>query len=99
MSENTKKLYEKFKQEYVKSGYLYSGCLPYDVKNKESFTELKNKGLIQVRNCENFCYELTKAERIKLIKEHNLKEVWETEHACFMVEGSFEELRSLELTI
>ena len=63
MSEKARKLYEEFLKEYVESGYLYSGCLHFDVDKKEEFDELRQMGLIQLRNCDAFSYDLTEAER------------------------------------
>lgn len=97
MSENAKDLYEDFKREYVSSGYMYSGHLEYTTEKKNAFKELLENGIIQRRNCEAYCFELSQSERISLVKEFNLETVWEKEHSCFLANGKFEEIEMLSL--
>jgi glutamyl/glutaminyl-tRNA synthetase len=84
MRNETIKLYEVFKAEYLRNGYMYSGCMEYSYIrslgfSKESITELVESELIEKRNCEAYSYELTNEERKKLIQENNLSAVWEND--------------------
>ena len=96
MSEKARKLYEEFLKEYVEKGYLYSGCLHFDINRREEFKELEQMGLIQLRDCDAFAYELSEKERRVLIKNHNLEARWTKDASCFMVGGKFEELEALK---
>lgn len=96
MSEKARKLYEEFLKEYIEKGYLYSGCLYFDMDKKEEFKELEQMGLIQLRDCDAFAYELTETERKILVKNHSLGTRWTKDASCFMVNGKFEELESLK---
>ena len=96
MSEKSRELYETFLKEYIENGYLHSGCLDFDVNKKEEFEELKQLGLIQLRKCEAFAYELTKTERKILVKNYNLEVRWIKKASHFMVNGKFEELETLK---
>lgn len=96
MSEKARKLYEEFLKEYIEKGYLYSGCLHFDMNKKEEFKELEQIGLIQLRDCDSFAYELTETERKILVKNHSLETRWGKDASCFMVNGKFEELESLK---
>lgn len=96
MSETARELYEKFIKEYIEKGYLYSGCLHFDMDKKEEFKELEQMGLIQLRDCNAFAYELTETERKILVKNYDLKARWTEKASCFMVDGKFEELEALK---
>ena len=96
MSEKAKELYKEFLKEYIECGYLHSGCIDFDIDRKEEFAELNKLGLIQVRECEAFAYELTEKERKILVKNHNLEVRWTKKASCFMVNGKFEELEALK---
>lgn len=96
MSEKARKLYEEFLKEYIEKGYLYSGCLHFDMDKKEEFKELEQMGLIQLRDCDEFAYELTETERKILVKNHSLETRWTKDASYFMVNGKFEELEKLK---
>lgn len=96
MSEKARKLYEEFLKEYIENGYLYSGCLHFDVDRKEEFKELEQMELIQLRDCDAFAYELSERERRILVKNHDLEAKWREKSSCFMVDGKFEELEALK---
>lgn len=74
----------KFLQiDYINHGYMYSGSWPYASLRergygKEHMKELESAGLIQRRNCDDFAYELTPAERAKLIEEYDLQHRWKS---------------------
>lgn len=53
-------------------------------------------GLIQLRNCDEFAYELTETERKILVKNNDLEVRWTKDASCFMVNGKFEELEALK---
>lgn len=66
------------------------------MNKKEEIEELQELGLIQVRKCAAFAYELTEKERKILIKNNNLELRWTKKASHFMVNGKFEELELLK---
>lgn len=72
---------------YIISGYLYSGCMsPHLIARRLDETEeavmpalleLNGRGLARQRECTAFMFQLSGAERVRLIREHNLGRVWE----------------------
>lgn len=76
-----------FRVEYIKSGYLYAGCLsPHWVARQlgveeaavmSAIEELTGRGLVRRRRCEAFKFELSGTERVRLINEHRLNRAWE----------------------
>lgn len=95
MTEKGQELFEKFLREYCDNGYLYSGMLLYDINYKNEYKELVDLGLIQVRVCDGFAYELSKSERKKLIVNNNLEKLWEKKASCFMANGEFNEIEKV----
>ena len=95
MTERGQELFENFLREYCDNGYLYSGILPYDINYKNEYKELMDLGLIQIRNCDGFAYELSKLERRKLIINNNLAELWRKKASCFMISGKFDEIEKV----
>lgn len=102
LSKNANKIMEYMKKRYIESGYLYSGnvtpdeiqeLLKMEFKNFRMFIdELKEVGLIQIRNCEGFALEFTKDIRKQLIQENNLSEIWEEIGSCFYPNGTYGEV-------
>lgn len=76
-----------FRVEYINQGYLYAGCLSprwiarqLDVEDDavmSAIEELAGRGLVRLRGCVAFKFELSGTERVRLIKEHRLNRVWE----------------------
>ena len=82
-------LLKLFEDEYIESGYLYSGSIPANAvlftKHKEHYElamQLVKEGKLQIRKCEAFAFELPKAKRRELIKKHNLAEKWKEYYYC-----------------
>lgn len=92
----------KFLQvDYINHGYMYSGSWPYNSLldrgfGKEHMKELEAAGLIQRRNCNEFAYELTAAERSKLIGEYDLPSRWKSSAGRGLFHSINEEVRSVK---
>ena len=82
-------LLKLFEDEYIDSGYLYSGCIPANAalftehrEHSELALQLVKEGKLQIRNCEAFAFELPKEKRRELIIRHNLIERWREHYYC-----------------
>lgn len=74
--------------EYVAGGFLHSGSLiPRVIADRvgserdavlDNLTAMAEEGLVQRRSCQALAFELPGIRRAALIKQHNLREVWET---------------------
>ena len=76
-----KKLQRRFIDEYIKRGFRYGGMIPLCCLSEEGYDlelikEIKNEGFIQLRDCEDFSYELTISERRKINEVYDLKKIW-----------------------
>lgn len=74
LTEESQKLYDIFKSEFLDNGDMYNGCVPYnsclvDGFKISVFEELVDAGLIQRRECEGVAYELTSVVREKLLSD------------------------------
>ena len=81
MSSKAQELLSFMNAEYKEGGYLYSGSWPYNSLKEKGYTreniaELESAGLLQRRNCEEYAFELSPAERKKLIAANDLCSVW-----------------------
>ena len=77
------KLQRRFIDEYIKHGFRYGGMIPLGCLSEEGYdleliNQIKKEGFIQVRNCEDFSYELTLSERRKINEKYDLKKIWLT---------------------
>ena len=82
-------LLQLFEDEYIDSGYLYSGCIPANatlfMKHKEHLElalQLVQEGKLQIRECDGFAFELPKERRRELIIKYNLGERWKEYYYC-----------------
>jgi len=82
-------LLQLFEDEYIDSGYLYSGCISANAalftKYREHYElalSLVREGKLQIRNCEDFAFELPKEKRRELIIKFNLRERWSEFYYC-----------------
>ena len=82
-------LLKLFEDEYIDSGYLYSGCIPANATIFRKYEEhyelarsLVEEGKLQIRACEGYAFELPKQRRKELIREHNLIEKWREFYYC-----------------
>lgn len=80
-SAKTTRLLYHFESEYMESGYMYSGSLPFSRLYNLGYRmgDLKpliSAGLVQKRGCEGDAFELTASKRKQLIDDHNLTQVW-----------------------
>lgn len=81
LSETAQKLLDFLRAEYIEDGYMYSGSWPYTSLKERGFlmediAELQAAGLVQQRNCVDFAFELSPAERGELITKNSLCSVW-----------------------
>lgn len=86
------RLIEIFEKEYIKSGYMYGGCLRayghilsriFGYPPIEVLFELVDEGKLERRNCDAFAFQLPIGRRAELIDQHNLAERWEREAPYF----------------
>jgi len=82
-------LLQLFEDEYIDSGYLYSGCIPANatifMKFKDHYElalSLVKEGKLQIRNCEGYAFELPKEKRRELITKFNLARRWSEFYYC-----------------
>ena len=82
-------LLKLFEDEYIDSGYLYSGCIPANATIFRKYEEhyelahsLVKEGKLQIRACEGYAFELPKRRRKELIREYNLVEKWREFYYC-----------------
>lgn len=99
---NSQKLLALLKDEYLDSGYLYSGSVPYACLYDQGFRNddinvLVQKGLVQKRQCEGVAYELTAPERHKLLSKHSLCSKWFSAVGNAFREAIQDEARSASL--
>lgn len=89
LSEDARRLLGEFEAEFLDCGYMYSGCLSPtyicrkffagdDEASEAALAELREAGIIQIRACEAFKYELSVERRAALIELHDLAHVWST---------------------
>lgn len=81
LSQKAQDLFTFMQKDYVEQGYMYSGSWPYMSLiergfDKETIHELQESGKIQKRNCDDYAFELSAAERGELISRHDLCSVW-----------------------
>ena len=81
LSVKSQDLLQFMRKDYIEEGYMYSGSWPYtSLKeqgfDKEAIHELQKAGKIQRRNCDDYAFELSAAERGALITDHSLCSVW-----------------------
>lgn len=77
-----------FEDEYVESGYLYSGSIGQNTlwSNEKAYNlayELVKEGQLQIRDCEAHSFELSASIRQRLIKENHLSEKWQEKAPYF----------------
>lgn len=75
------KLQNKFIEEYINRGFRYGGMIPFYNLKEEGFemdliNQLREEGFIQIRNCEDYSFELTIAERKKINEIVDLSTKW-----------------------
>lgn len=95
---------EFLQKYYVASGYVYSGSMPpssiarpLSVDSAEVETaldELVARGLVQLRDCTAYTFELTAPERVRLIESNDLSIVWEREHPHWFPNKPYGEVES-----
>ena len=81
LSAKSQDLLQFMRKVYIDEGFMYSGSWPYtSLKeqgfDKETIHELQESGKIQRRNCDDYAFELSAAERGALITDHSLCSVW-----------------------
>lgn len=100
MPENeVKQIYELFKNEYITKGYMYSGMIPMNAPPLQAFPismlySMVEDGILQKRNCDGFAFELSPAERIRLLTECSLCSAWFEETGTAFLHEIQQEARS-----
>ena len=88
ISRDAAALLSHMRTRYIEDGYMYSGnvtptrasvlLFDGDINRADrAFYELEDVGAIRIRDCQQFCYELTAQERWGLIQQHGLAQVWQ----------------------
>ena len=84
------RLIRVFHRNYIRRGYLYSGCVPYEHLRTRFGTgvqllidDLIRDGILQRRNCGALAYELVPAARQSLREKHGLGGYWEDQKPIF----------------
>lgn len=99
LSESAQSVYKMFKDEYIEHGYMYSGSLPRnssDLANVEKviLDELVNVGILQVRDCEGYAFELSVKERGGLMNKLSLASKWYEEAGNALLADIQEEVKN-----
>jgi len=98
LSDRALALYTLLRREYVRSGYIDSGCVSLDLVasrlgfSQEEFlyalSEMMEACLVQQRDCKSARWELTALVRCQLLIEHRLSELWEQQAPHFYPNGA-----------
>ena len=99
LSEKSQELLKFLRDEYIDSGYMYSGSWPYTSLKERGFSSedisaLQSAGLIQRRDCDEYAFELSATERGNLIATHSLCSVWYEKTGNGLLESIQQEARS-----
>ncbi len=75
------KLRKRFIDEYARRGFRYGGMIPFCCLNEEGYeleiiNQLRDEGFIQLRDCDDYSFELTIVERKRINEEYDLREHW-----------------------
>ena len=91
-----------FEQEYIRSGYIYSGSIPMNATifhqnkgNLDKAFELVAEGKLEHRNSESRSFQFPISRRKELIEKNNLAEEWEKgDGRVFYPNGPYGEVTS-----
>ncbi len=86
-----KSLLQLFEREYLNNGYRYSGMMPasFILNNgysQKQINDLVNLGYIQIRDCEDYSYELTRLFRTSLLQRYNTQKKWDRKSNTYELE-------------
>jgi hypothetical protein len=84
------RLIRAFQRNYIRQGYLYSGCIRYE-RLRDRFgsavqsliDDLIQDGILQRRSCGALAYELVPSERSSLRERYALSDEWEQQELTF----------------
>ena len=102
LTKNEKEIISLMENEYVRCGYMYSGNIDIrDVVRELNFTSKKaiellfgmaEKKVIQKRDCDACCFELTAESRKRLIQQNDLSNIWQDKAPYFYPNEPFGEI-------